>query len=177
MPQPHFGLSRRLALITLGAAGGTFAMTSTAAAVAAATPPDPTGSLERASERLRVAMLEGDGKALDAMLHDLLNYMHSSGHSQTKADVMRDLAGKRFFAGLAYPEQSFRVAGDVGVVKLTIDQVKNLSGGATRASRIKVLQSWTRSHGDWRMLTRASALIESPLMRPACPPPAAFKAG
>ena len=122
-------------------------------------------------------MLEGDGRVLDAMLHDLLDYMHSSGHSQTKADVMRDLAGKRFFASLTYPEQAFHVAGDVGVVKLTIDQVKNLAEGATRASRIKVLQSWTRTRGDWKLLTRASALIESPLMRPTCPPVAAPKAG
>lgn len=176
---PHeFGLSRRRALVGLGRTGGTVAFALTVSATAAgAAAASPTDDLQRASETLRQAMLAGDGKVLDAMLHDLLDYMHSSGHSQTKADLMRVLAGKHFFAGLTYPEQSFRVTGDAGVVKLTIDQVKNVTGGTTRASRIKVLQSWTRNRGHWQLLTRASALMESPLMRPACPPGAAPKAG
>lgn len=170
MTEINPGLTRRTALTALGATG---AATMASAAVGAPAANSRQAGLERASEALRQAMISGDAQVLDAMLHDRLNYMHSSGHSQTKADVMRDLAGKRFFAGLTYPEQSFDVAGDVGVVKLSVDQVKNVAGGKTRASRIKVLQTWTRTGGSWKLLTRASALIESPLMRPSCPPAAA----
>lgn len=166
MSDPAF--TRRGALTALGVTGA--AAISTTAAVAATAPVGRQASLERASEALRLAMVSGDRAALDALLHDQLDYMHSSGHSQTKADLMRDLAGKTFFASLTYPEQSFHVAGDAGVVKVTADQNKNLPGGKTRASRIKVLQSWTYQGGAWKLLTRASALIESPLMRPGCPP-------
>lgn len=168
------GLTRRTALTALGATG---AVTMASAAIGAPAANTRLTGLERASEALRLAMVAGDGRTLDALLHDRLVYMHSSGHSQSKADLMRDLAGKQFFAGLTYAAQSFDVVGDTGIVRLTVDQVKNVAGGKTRASRIEVLHTWVRTGGTWRLLGRVSALIESPLMRPSCPPAAAPAGG
>ena len=116
-------------------------------------------------------MVAGDATALKAMLHDRLTYMHSSGHSQTKAMLMDDLTVKRMFAGLTYSGQTVDVIGHTGTVVQTVDQVKNLPDGATRASRIKVLQTWLHAEGAWKLLSRVSAIIYSPLTAPACPPP------
>jgi len=159
-------LSRRTALAALGMG----AAASLAPAARAATRADKA-SLESAVERLRVAMVAGDATALKAMLHDRLTYMHSSGHSQTKAMLMDDLTVKRMFAGLTYSGQTVDVIGHTGTVVQTVDQVKNLPDGATRASRIKVLQTWLHAEGAWKLLSRVSAIIYSPLTAPACPPP------
>lgn len=156
-------VSRRSAILALGAG-------SLSAPLAAASEPrnvqSPQG-LAIAVEALRIAMLEGDGLALDRLLHDHLVYMHSSGHSQTKARLLSDLAAKQFFAGLTHAEQSMEAVDHNGLVRLTVDQVKNIANGQTRASRIKVLQVWTIGHFGWQLLARSSAIVSSPLQR-AC---------
>ena len=151
----HVAFGRRSALAAIGL-GGMAALTSNGAVAAAAA---TSRDLGQAVEALRLAMVEGDGKALHSLLDDSLIYMHSSGNSQTKADVLRDLAGKSFFASLSYSETVLNRAGETGIALLTVDQVKNLAGGGTRASRIKVLQTWIRAKGGWRLLARSSALI------------------
>jgi hypothetical protein len=116
-------------------------------------------------ERLRTAMVEGDGTALDSLLHEKLVYMHSSGHAQTKAEVLRDLAGKRFFAALTNTGVTIELVDQTGTVVATIDQVKNLPDGTTRASQIKVLTTWVHDRREWRLLSRVSAILYSPLTR------------
>ena len=111
-------------------------------------------------------MVAGEGTALEQLLHDRLDYMHSSGHSQSKANLLVDLAGKAFFAELTYAERSIMIVERNGLVKLTVDQVKNIGNGHTRSSRIKVLQVWKLdSHRGWQLLARSSALIGSPVLR------------
>lgn len=158
-------ISRRSALHMLAATGAV----SLAPEAVAAPVPGQQASLEATIESLRAAMVSGDGAALNALLHDHLTYMHSSGHSQTKANVMADLAGKTFFAGLTYKDQSVDIIENTGTVVQTVDQIKNLPGGKTRASQIKVLQTWIHTAGGWQLLSRVSAIIYSPLTRPACP--------
>ena len=158
------GLTRRSAMVALGAGA-----VVTVAPVAAAARAPGRGSLPEAVEALRVAMVAGDGKVLAALLHDHLNYMHSSGHSQTKQNVLTDLAGKKFFAAFDHAEQTVDVVGKIGVVKTTVDQVKNLPGGGTRASRIKVLHTWVQTGRGWQLLTRASALLSQAQTRQSSP--------
>jgi hypothetical protein len=159
-------LTRRTALTALAAVGSV----SMAPAAVGAPAADRKASLERALEALRVAMVAGDGKTLNAMLHDSLNYMHSSGNSQTKANLLGDLAGKRFFAGLTYSDQTLDIVENTGTVVQTVDQVKNLPDGKTRASQIKVLQTWLHTGGRWQLLSRVSAIIYSPLTAASCRP-------
>lgn len=165
MDCPENSLTRRSTLALLGVSSAL----SLAPSTMAASSTNSKAALEQAIEALRVAMVEGDGKALDGMLHDRINYMHSSGHSQTKQNLMNEMAGKRFFVSLTFPAQTIDIVGDVGVVVQTIDQVKNLPGGKTRASQIKVLQTWVLTDGRWKLLTRSSHIISSPLA-PACTP-------
>lgn len=158
-------LDRRTALAALAVSGGI-------AIAPAAIGKPATGkraSLEDAVERLRVAMVEGDGKALDALLYEHLTYMHSSGFSQTKAKLLSDLAGQHFFATLTYADKQIDLIEDTGIAVLTVDQVKNLPNGSTRASRIRVIQTWATQHGRWILVARSSAIVSSPIS-PACRP-------
>lgn len=149
-------LNRRMALA--GAAGCGLVLTTSS--VVAADQANQA-SLARTIETLRIAMVEGDRNELNRLLDDQLIYMHSSGHSQTKANLLAELGGKRFFASLSNSDIDVRVVDRTGLVSITVDQVKNLSSGKTRASRIKVLQTWLLSHGRWVLLARCSALMSS----------------
>jgi hypothetical protein len=94
--------------------------------------------------------------------------MLSSGHIQTKQNVMSDLAGKRFFASLTYSNSATTITHDIGVVTLLVDQAKNLPDGGTRPSRLNVMQIWLntrRTWSYWRVRARLSA--------PTAPIPAA----
>lgn len=155
-------LSRRTALASLGVG----ALTTGVAATASANPA-PTASLAAAVEALRVAMLAGDGKALRHLIHDRIDYMHSSGGTQTKANLLSDLDGKTFFADLQFIQPACEVIGRNGLVKMAVDQVKNLSDGKTRPSRLKVQQVWTGGTDRWQLLARSSVLISGGL-QPVC---------
>lgn len=157
-------LPRRDALAVIGASGILSMVGGEAYAEAA----QRQSAFERAIEELRVAMVEGNEVALDKLLHAKLIYMHSSGHSQTKTNLMSDLAGKKFFASLTYSDVLIETVDRTGIVAMTIDQVKNLPGDKTRASRIKVMQTWVSAGNDWKLLARLSSIISSPLT--ACPP-------
>lgn len=164
MNLPTNNWTRRTALTAFGAAG-LMPLGSTAGA----TRSSPAGaSLEQAVEALRLAMLTGDGKALDELLHDDLIYMHSSGHAQTKTNVKSDLAGKTFFASLVYSDLAIKKEDNVGTVTATVDQTKNLPGGRARASRLTILQIWLNSGPTWKLLARSSYLI-TPTVSLACP--------
>lgn len=155
-------LSRRTALASLGVGA-----LSTSLAATASKKPTPTASLAAAVEALRVAMLAGDGKALRHLIHDRIDYMHSSGGTQTKANLLSDLDGKSFFADLQFIQPACEVIGRNGLVKMMVDQVKKLSDGKTRPSRLKVQQVWTRESDGWKLLARSSVLISGGL-QPAC---------
>jgi hypothetical protein len=156
--------SRRTAMAAAGAHGFLVCMVAKARA---AIPLNVT-SLNNVLETWRGAMLAGNGVVLENLLHDHLKYMHSSGLVQTKADVLHDLAGKKFFSSLGHVESTAEIVDNLGVAVLTVDQVKNLSDGKTRASRIKVETTWINKEGQWKLLTRASALIsQTPAAMPS----------
>ncbi|GGC13481.1 hypothetical protein GCM10011494_35400 [Novosphingobium endophyticum] len=159
-------LSRRGALASLGVV---CAGSMVGAASATGNPPTGQTSLENAVEGLRTAMLTGDTEALGALLHDRLDYMHASGRSQTKRQVIDQLGGKNFFAGLGFSDAAYEIVGNVGIVKVTVDQDKNLAGGETRKSRIVTLLTWIHDSRGWKLLARSSAIIESPLFPPCSP--------
>lgn len=159
------GLTRRTALTALGVTG----LASMSAGASASAPERTRAGLEAAIEASRIAMLTGDGRSLRALLHDRLIYMHSSGRSQTKSDVLRELDGKSFFAALVYSALSVDLVDGVGVVTVTIDQTKNLPGGKTRASQLTVLQIWAQRGTNWQMLARSSHLMGSGLAATPCP--------
>jgi len=158
-------LSRRGVLVTAGIATAALAKPPSFAADAH----DRYQDLDTALESLRVAMEKGDGPVLDRLLHPDLIYMHSSGFSQSKTDLIRSLAGKQFFAAFTASDIRVQQTGDTALASMTVDQVKNLPGGATRASRIRVLCTWVRRQGHWQMYGRCSALM-SPAQTAACAP-------
>lgn len=157
MSVTDFEISRRSIMAALGA-GAIVASVGTVAS--AASPAEDKASLEKAVEAMRAAMVSGDGKILDSVLHDHLTYSHSDGRLQTKAMVMEELSGKKAFASLELSEQTVDIVDGTGIVRHIFDAVNNLPEGKTSTAHIKVLQAWVKSGNGWKLLARASTPIK-----------------
>jgi ketosteroid isomerase-like protein len=123
---------------------------------------DDAADVTAAAEKLRTAMLAGDGAALSGLVHEGLSYGHSNGRTEDKAAFVASLDKKNSFKSLAITRQSVSVAGTNAIVRHVFDSENNLPDGKTSTAYITVLQVWSRDGGQWRLLARQSAPIARP---------------
>lgn len=116
-------------------------------------------ALEDAVEALRRALVDGDGEALNRMLHERLTYSHSNGRVWTKEELLQNLSGKKRYLSVSLSEQTVEVVGSVGVVRHTYDVVNNLGEGRTNSSHIGVLLCWIKAGENWELLARSSTTL------------------
>lgn len=124
-----------------------------------------TAAVEKAVEALRVAMVAGDEKTLNALVSDRLSYGHSSALVQDKktfvgALVGPDAPGK--FVSIALSSQTVDVVGNAAIVRHVFDGVNQPPTGAQTTSHISVLQVWTLAHSKWTLLARQSVPLPPP---------------
>jgi ketosteroid isomerase-like protein len=150
-------MSRRA---TLSAAMTGLALAALDPSAAQAGPAEDKASLEKAVEAMRQAMLAGDDKALNAVLHDDLSYSHSDGRLQNKAQVLADFSGKKPMSSIELSEQTVTIVSNVGVVRHVFDAVNQLPDGTASNAHIKVLQTWIKDGEAWRLLARASTPVK-----------------
>ena len=144
------GITRRVALVALGTGMAAAGMSSPALAA-------DDSSLEAASEALRRALQEGDGKVLTALLHDHMTYSHSDGRVWNKEVLLSTVAGKQRYLSVATSEQSVDVVGEVGIVRHIYDVVNN--DEKKSRSHLKVLLCWVRAGQGWQLLARSGTTI------------------
>ncbi|MFJ3055210.1 nuclear transport factor 2 family protein [Herbaspirillum sp. NPDC087042] len=144
------GITRREALVALGTGIAAAGMSSSASAA-------DNSSLEAASEALRRALQEGDGKVLTALLHDHMTYSHSDGRVWTKEVLLSTVAGKQRYLSVATSEQTVDVVGEVGIVRHIYDVVNN--DEKKSRSHLKVLLCWVRQGQGWQLLARSGTGI------------------
>ncbi len=144
------GITRREALVALGTGIAAAGMSSPAAAA-------DNSALEAASEALRRALQEGDGKVLTALLHDHMTYSHSDGRVWTKEVLLSTVAGKQRYLSVATSEQTVDVVGEVGIVRHIYDVVNN--DEKKNRSHLKVLLCWVRQGQGWQLLARSGTTI------------------
>ncbi|KMO33273.1 hypothetical protein VQ02_21280 [Methylobacterium variabile] len=150
--------SRRILLAGLTAG---LAAPAIAAGAGTALAADESEAVARQLETLRVAIVEGDAKALDALTHPQLSYGHSSGRKiETKPQFIASLAGKTNYKSLVFSEQWIQVVGDNALVRHVWDGADILPNGETGRSYIAVLQVWLKDGGNWRLLGRQSCPLK-----------------
>jgi ketosteroid isomerase-like protein len=145
-------VSRRAAL----AAGSAFVLAAAAPAMAA---DDAAAKVAAAVEALRVAMVEGNGKALDALTWPQLTYTHSNARLENKAAYIKSLDGLKSFKALILSEQTIDVVGDTAIVRHTFDSINNLPEGKSSVAHIRVLQVWKQDGGAWKLLARSATVL------------------
>ena len=144
-------LARRAALPALISAGGLLAPAPAQAA------PSAQAAVEQAVEALRVAMVAGDQKALEAMVEDHLTYGHSHGMLQDKAAFVKFLVGPKAegkFNWIKLTGQTVDVVGDTALVRHVFDAENLPPDGSKTSAHILVLQVWKKEPEGWKLLAR-----------------------
>lgn len=105
-------------------------------------------------EQLRLAMIDGDGKALKQLSSPLLSYGHSSGNMEDQAAFIEKIAsGKSDFVTMELADQTITISGDVALVRHNLNaDIKD--GGVPNRIHLGVLLVWQKQAGDWKLLAR-----------------------
>ncbi|MDR3441287.1 nuclear transport factor 2 family protein [Telmatospirillum sp.] len=159
MSKPQSNCSRRVLLATMGAAAF---MPAIAPMAEAAQPAADETAVGKALESLRMAIIKGDSKTLNALLHDKVIYAHSDGHKvQNKAEFVADLAGKDNYRSLTFSDVTILIVGNNALVRHTWEGADIMPDGSTGRSYIKVMQVWRKEGKTWKLFARQSCPIKS----------------
>ena len=110
-------------------------------------------------EKLRVAMVEADGKVLNELVLDKLQYGHSSGRIENKTEFMQALtSGNSDFKSIVLTEQTLQVVGKAAVVRHFLSAETN-DKGVPGTVKLAVLMIWQKHRGQWRLWDRQAVKI------------------
>ncbi|MBM3369612.1 MAG: nuclear transport factor 2 family protein [Betaproteobacteria bacterium] len=126
---------------------------------AAAESNDDAAKVIASVEAFRLAMLKGDGGALEQLCADQMSYGHSAGRIETKAQfIAASTSGKSTWSFINLTEQSVNIVGDSAIARHVLSG-ETLSDGKTTAIKIGILMVWQRQSGAWRLLARQAYRI------------------
>jgi ketosteroid isomerase-like protein len=107
-----------------------------------------------AVEKLRVAMVDADRKALEDLVCDELSYGHSSGQVDDKEAFMEKIvSGRSDFVSIELAEQTIRVARKTAIVRHVL-MAKTNDNGQPGEVQLRVLLLWQERDGQWKLLAR-----------------------
>ena len=112
-------------------------------------------AVARAVEALTKAMLDVDRERLLALTAEQLSYGHSAGRIENRQQFVDYLVSRASaFRRIELSEQTIGLAGGNAIVRhLFVGETVNPQGQVSPV-RIGVMQVWTKSGNDWRLLAR-----------------------
>jgi hypothetical protein len=125
---------------------------------------EPTGEAAKvaaAVEVLRVAMVAGNEKEMNALTDDHLTYGHSKGKLQNKAEFVKALVGPKApgkFNWIKLSNQTVEVVGKLAWVRHTFDGENQLPDGTITTAHVIVLQVWKKDKGKWILFARQACI-------------------
>jgi ketosteroid isomerase-like protein len=120
------------------------------------------GTVKKAVEELRMAVVAKDKAKLDALTAAQLSYSHSSAVLQDKAKFIDGvMAGKATIKSLEWPEMTVQIVGNNGIVRHLWVSESELDGKVTN-TKIGVMQVWQKQDAGWKLLARASWKLPTP---------------
>jgi ketosteroid isomerase-like protein len=140
-----------LGLVTIGMLGATAAQELSADEEAVA----------KRVEAFRSALVAADPKALDGLCAAELSYSHSDGHVEDKATFIKNAtAGTSKLLSLEWKDPSFRVVGDVAIVRFHwLGESETIPDGKKSSTNLHILMNWQNQGGEWKLLSRASTKL------------------
>jgi hypothetical protein len=118
----------------------------------------------RAAEIARFeANVKADEAALDRLLGEDLDYTHSTGELETKAQFIKSLTdGKRDYVAMDPAVEKLRVIGDVGLIRGRT-RVTVASNGKPSTFDISYDDVWLWKDGRWQLISwRSTRLPDAP---------------
>jgi hypothetical protein len=119
-----------------------------------------TRSIDAAVENLRKLMVDPDQKGLQAILHDKLNYGHSSGKVEDKGSLIESLtSGASDFVSIDLKEQVATVEGSTATVRHILTGSTNDKGKGPSTVKLSVFTVWVKQKNEWKLLGRQAVKI------------------
>jgi hypothetical protein len=117
----------------------------------------------KAAEAARFqANIDADAKVLGQELDEALEYVHSNGEVNTKAEFIESLtSGKRDYVATTFEIQSVRVLGDVAIIRGTA-KVTVADNGQSRDLDLGYTDVWVWKDQRWQMTAWRSARMPAP---------------
>jgi hypothetical protein len=117
----------------------------------------------KAAETARFrANVDADAKVLGQVLDDALEYVHSNGELNTKAEFIESLtSGKRDYVATTFDIQGVRVLGDVAIIRGTA-KVTVADNGQSRDLDLGYTDIWVWKDHRWQMTAWRSARMPPP---------------
>ena len=98
------------------------------------------------------AILIGDWKALESMIHDDLVYTHAHAQVDSKASYLEGLkTSKGRIRSASRSEEQVRVLGDTAFIAGALGSDYEIDG-ATRHIRVRFLSIWTKTPSGWKFV-------------------------
>jgi ketosteroid isomerase-like protein len=120
------------------------------------------GTVKKAVEELRTAVVAKDKAKLDALSAAQLSYSHSDARLQNKAEFIDGvMTRKATVKSLEWPEMTVQIVGNAGVVRHLYVSETELDGKVTN-TKIGVMQVWQKQDAGWKLLARASWKLPTP---------------
>ena len=112
-------------------------------------------------EKLRVAMIDPDRKALENLVSDSLSYGHSSGHIEGKKEFIESLvSGKSDFVTIDLSAQTISIVDNIAIVRHNLNATTN-DGGKPGSVKIHVLLVWEKTKNGWKLVGRQAVKLSS----------------
>lgn len=110
-------------------------------------------------DAVAAATIAKDVAALDSLYHPELTYNHSTGMTQNKHEVLRDIP-KSSFVKMEFSEPRIRFYGAVAVAKVTCD-LRYFPGGVAADRHLNQLFVLIKESGRWRIVAKHTTRIQS----------------
>jgi len=118
-----------------------------------------SSAIAEAVEHLRVAIISGVAKDLNAIASDKLSYGHSGGHVDDKNEFVEKIAsGKSDFVTIELTEQTIIISDKTAIVRHILNAVTN-DNGKPATLKLKVLLVFQKEKGKWLMLARQAVKL------------------
>jgi ketosteroid isomerase-like protein len=111
-------------------------------------------AVAQAVETLRKAMLDKDLKLFDAVLSEQLNYGHSAGRIENKAEFIAGSTKPNYrWKSITLSDHSNKVLGNLAIVRHNMTGESETDGKGNPV-KIGLLMVWQKEQGAWRLLAR-----------------------
>ncbi len=118
-------------------------------------------SIEKSVESLRDLMIQPESKGLDYIFHDSLSYGHSSGLTEGKASLIKNLiSGNSDFISMEITEQKVIIQGNTAIVRHRLSAITNDKGIPGQVN-LKILLVWMISNNVWKLIARQAVKVNN----------------
>ena len=131
-----------------------------AAFPAAMNDPKDEKSVMATLETMAQATIKKDVATLEKIYHPDLTYSHSSAMNQTKAEVLKAVAGPAVTESMTFHETSIRIYGNVALVRGR-NELRNGAPGSLHDNHLNILWVMLRGAGPqgWQIVARQTTRL------------------